>query len=265
MTISNKRLLANRRNLAIGREKSKETWKHIKEDNHRILTKEFVCEHCGKLFVKDITVLDFKNNRFPRFCSTACAHSRIRSAELRERLSKMFLNKKGCGGILIETTPRLCKNCGKPLGSNQHTRAYCSDKCRIEYRTRCRDLKYDESYQNYRTACEFKFNLSDYPDEFDFELIKKYGWYSPKNKQNNLNGVSRDHMYSVKAGYINKVPSTLLEHPANCKLITHTQNSSKGKKCSITLEELKTRISIWEQKYGKYTPSIWANPNQIKQ
>ena len=29
---------------------------------------------------------------------------------------------------------------------------------------------------NYRADCKFKFNLKDYPDEFDFDLIKQFGW-----------------------------------------------------------------------------------------
>lgn len=52
----------------------------------------------------------------------------------------------------------------------------------------------------YRLDASFNFNLKDYPDKFDFDLIKKYGWYSPTNKNNNLDGVSRDHVVSVKYG-----------------------------------------------------------------
>ena len=98
----------------------------------------------------------------------------------------------------------------------------------------------------------FRFSLKDYPDEFDFELIEKYGFYSPANKNNNLNGVSRDHMYSVYEGYKNNISPKIISHPANCKLLKHTDNISKNKKCSITLDELLERIKEWEIKYGKY-------------
>lgn len=103
----------------------------------------------------------------------------------------------------------------------------------------------------YRQLCEFKFNLSDFSSEFDFELVKKYGWYSPTNKKNNLNGVSRDHMFSIKDGFINKIDPEVIKHPANCKLIIHNDNSSKHGKSSITLEQLLERISKWNEKYSK--------------
>lgn len=48
-----------------------------------------------------------------------------------------------------------------------------------------------DEYQKYRLDANFKFNLADYSDEFDFTLVKEHGWYSPTNKKNNLGGVSR--------------------------------------------------------------------------
>ena len=105
--------------------------------------------------------------------------------------------------------------------------------------------------KRYREACKFKFSLNWFPLEFDFDLIKKYGWYKAKNHGNNLNGVSRDHMYSIMDGYINRVDPKILSHPANCKLMLHRDNSSKRNKSSITLEELKKRIDSWDKKYYK--------------
>jgi Rps23 Pro-64 3,4-dihydroxylase Tpa1-like proline 4-hydroxylase len=97
-------------------------------------------------------------------------------------------------------------------------------------------------FKIYKAETNFKFNLSDYPDMFDFSLIEKYGWYSPSNKKNNLSGVSRDHMLSVKEGFELGIDPKLLAHPANCKLMIHNDNVSKNKKSSITLEELLERI-----------------------
>ena len=84
------------------------------------------------------------------------------------------------------------------------------------------------TYRQYRQACLFKFSLAAYPEEFDFELIKKYGFYSPKNKKDNPNGVSRDHMYSVREGLANNVPPWILAHPANCRLMLYLDNVSKN-------------------------------------
>jgi len=105
-------------------------------------------------------------------------------------------------------------------------------------------------YQKYYRDCQFKFSLNNYPNEFDFNLIKKYGWYKAKNNGNNLNGISRDHMYSIKEGFENKVDPNLIAHPANCKLLIHNENVSKHKKSSITIEELKKKINKWNLKYN---------------
>lgn len=103
----------------------------------------------------------------------------------------------------------------------------------------------------YRHDCAFTFALSDFPDEFDFSFIEKYGWYKAANHGNNLNGVSRDHMYSVKDGFINNVDPKIISHPANCKLVLQRYNSSKCSKSSITLEQLMDRIQKWDIKYNK--------------
>ena len=101
----------------------------------------------------------------------------------------------------------------------------------------------------YRQCCQFKFGVKSYPDEFDFNLINTYGWYSAKNRGNNLGGVLRDHMVSVRYGFDHKIDPYLLSHPANCILVLQSDNASKGNDCSITIDELKTRIKEWESKY----------------
>ena len=101
-------------------------------------------------------------------------------------------------------------------------------------------------------SCQFKFSLNEYPDKFDFDLVKKYGWYSAKNRGNNLNGVSRDHMFSIKEGFLQNIDPKIISHPANCQLLRHEDNfHKKGCKCSITLEELQKRINDWDKKYNK--------------
>lgn len=102
----------------------------------------------------------------------------------------------------------------------------------------------------YRQLCEFKFNLKDYPDEFDFSLIEKYGWYKAKNRGDNPGGISRDHMYSIKDGFINNIPPEIMSHPTNCKLMRQYKNNIKNSKSSITIKELYKRIEDWKKKYG---------------
>lgn len=105
-------------------------------------------------------------------------------------------------------------------------------------------------FANYRADCSFKFVLSDFPDEFNFQLIKIYGWYKPKNKGDNLNGVSRDHAVSVRYGFDHGLPVTHLAHPANCVLMRHSDNVTKYIKNSMSYEGLIKRINSWDKKYG---------------
>lgn len=110
--------------------------------------------------------------------------------------------------------------------------------------------KHRSALVNYRADCSFKFNLSDFPDEFDFTLIESYGWYKPKNRGNNLSGVSRDHAVSVRYGFDNNLPAEHLAHPANCVLMQHGKNVSKGKNNTMSYDELCKRIEAWDMKYN---------------
>lgn len=105
-----------------------------------------------------------------------------------------------------------------------------------------------EGIDRYRQLCEFKFNLNDYPNEFNFKLIEEHGWYKAKNKGDNPNGVSRDHMYSIKEGFKNGVDPYYMSHPANCRLMRHGDNNKKKTNCSITLEELIKRVEEWDKR-----------------
>ena len=96
--------------------------------------------------------------------------------------------------------------------------------------------------KKYRQLCEFKFTLNDYPNKFDFDLIKKYGWYSATNRGDNINGISRDHLYSIKDGFVNNIKPEIISHPANCELILHRDNQKKKSKSKITLNELMNKI-----------------------
>lgn len=99
-----------------------------------------------------------------------------------------------------------------------------------------------DDWHRYRLDCAFKFNVFDYPNYYDLTLIEKFGWYSAANRGNNLSGVSRDHMYSVKDGFRNNVDPSIISHPANCCLMLHKDNNEKKTKSSITLEELIEKI-----------------------
>lgn len=123
-----------------------------------------------------------------------------------------------------------------------------SQKLRPRDYSECRSKR--PALVNYRADCLFKFNLSDYSEEFDFTLIEQYGWYKAKNRGNNQTGISRDHAVSVRYGFDNNLPASHLSHPANCVLMQHGNNASKGKNNTMSYEELLKRIEAWDKKYG---------------
>ena len=232
-----------------------EYFRNIKEKLNQNIVNRFgelktfkvTCFKCGKEFE-----VQEREKTFPKrekyFCSKSCANSHIKSKESKEKISKGLYEfyakiKKN----------KNCKYCGKEIPYNVKYK-FCSDECRrkwkFEYYLNKHVTDIDKEkflIRKYRNDCSFQFNLADYPDKFDFDLIRKYGWYKPKNHGNNLGGVSRDHMYSVMDGYIHNVDPKIISHPANCRLIRHTDNMSKGGKSCITLEELLERIENWNK------------------
>ena len=222
-----------------------------------------VCETCGNEFI-----VQEREKQFPKkekyFCSRSCANKRIHSNETKAKIQKGLwdFNKDVKG---LNSGPRYCVICGNIINSRNPKCKTCSSECHAELiKLNCKkktaklienvagtEDEYKIKLRCYRNSCAFKFALNDYPEEFDFELIKKHGWYSASNRGNNLGGVSRDHMYSVKDGFENNVPAELLAHPANCQLLIHNENVSKHKKSVITLDELKEKIDKWNKKYNK--------------
>ena len=75
------------------------------------------------------------------------------------------------------------------------------------------------------------------------ELIKKYGIYS----NDNINGVARDHIVSISYGWENNIPSEIISPPANCQIVQQIDNCRKSSGSSISVEELKERIRLWEE------------------
>jgi hypothetical protein len=175
------------------------------------------------------------------YCSQSCGASisnigKVASVDTRTKMS--LTHRSNQVQKLIK-----CKNCDKLIPINKR-KLFCSDECKFLLRRK--DMS---ELSKYKQDTHFKFNLSDYPNEFDFKLIEQFGWYKPKNRGDNLGGVSRDHMYSVRDGFNNKIDAQLLAHPANCKLMIHNENVSKNKKSSITYDELIERIKRWSERY----------------
>lgn len=200
---------------------------------------EVECNKCHKKF----KVIE-RENKFPikdkYFCSDFCGHSHNQTEEQNCARSKKLKGKKY---RKYKSKEKFCKFCNKLIRGKRN---FCSDECLKDWKRR----KTSE-FKKYWIDCQFKFALNEYPEEFNFTLIEKYGWYKASNHGNNLCGISRDHMLSISDGFKNKIDPKIISHPANCKLMRHNENSSKYKKSSITLEELLEKIKNWNKKYGE--------------
>jgi len=212
------------------------------------------CPTCKEPFKVSI------RRKHPRkFCSASCAttHSnigRVHSDQTKEKIRSKLIgrtvpdSRKGPNSSLwidgrsaLRKTKcvdgkRLCKSCGE-WKKLEGKRLLCS-VCRITY------------YKFYRPSCEFDFDISKFPDAFDMTLVTQLGWYSPTNKGNNLGGVSRDHLYSVREGFSKSIDPEIIRHPANCQLMKHSDNNSKNTVSAITLDQLLDRIKLWDQRYA---------------
>lgn len=178
-------------------------------------------------------------------CSIKCANSRgPLSSSIKEKISSSIKEKISAA----PTKPKLPKKCSNCKGEyyGKKISKFCSIRCSNMFKTQPES----KNLSNYRKLCKFRFNIFDYEDEFDLELIREFGLYKPSNRGNNLEGVSRDHMVSVKFGFINDIDPNIISHPANCQLMKHSANVSKNSKCSISIDDLMSRIEAWVVKYG---------------
>jgi hypothetical protein len=217
--------------------KCSNTFKNNKEEKERkYLENPKYCKEC-----EEIIPFEKKRNLF---CSNSCSTKYTNKNrkvtwgnKISESLQKYFDAENN-----TKQNSKVCLNCSNQFHKNK---LFCSIDCKRTYERNNMD-----SFKGYRLDCNFNFNLADYPEEFDFNLIEQYGWYSPSNKKNNLGGVSRDHILSVKDGFESNINPKVISHPANCQLLIHSKNISKHRKSSITLEELMIRIEKFDKKYN---------------
>ena len=229
---------------------------------------------CSNPKCKKEFYVEEREKQFPMkekyFCCRSCANSHERTEESKNLTShKLIEYCRSVGKNIYGHEKRICanENCNNEFISRNSKHNFCCKKCAREQRARNEQI---EKYKNieceeqikgfvfnlYKKQCKFDFSLNKFPNEFNFELIKENGWYKAKNHGDNLNGVSRDHMFSINQGFKEKINPYYISHPANCQLLLHSHNSSKHSKCSVTKEELIERVKQWNEKYGEYENKI---------
>ena len=88
----------------------------------------------------------------------------------------------------------------------------------------------------------------------DKEQIKKLNENGVFNCKKNHNGVVRDHIYSRRSGFENKVFPEILRHPCNCQILTNSENVRKKRYYyhdgdDQTLEELIEKILNYKDEW----------------
>jgi hypothetical protein len=196
-----------------------------------------------------------------KFCSRACANSRIHTTETKSKVSKKLSGRKLSKShrdklkSLYLSNKINCLHCDSLFYPPHKTSKFCSKICWKDNVEQNRT-----AFENYKTKCKFTFDISQYVDLFDMSLVKEYGWYSPSNKGNNIKGVSKDHLFSVKQGFVENVDPYYISHPANCNLVLHKDNQRKRAKCSISLEELIEKVEKFDRERGGMVTHRIANP-----
>lgn len=210
------------------------------------------CHTCGISFsIKE------RANKYPSkdkyFCSRRCSNTRNHTEETKNKISAKIRGLTNTNSYVRQskiTYDLICIECNNSFHSNKQIK-FCSKSCNSKFSNRIRHKHIDKTtLKYYRSQCAFNFNLKDFPDEFNFSLIEEFGWYKAKNRGNNLNGISRDHIVSVKYGFKNNIDPKIISHPANCQLLRHNDNVSKNSKCDLSLEELLLKIEQWNIKYN---------------
>ena len=129
-------------------------------------------------------------------------------------------------------------------------RVYCNRNSKGNYRKKSPYIKTKK--EKYYNEAAFKFNVYNYPNEFDLDLLLKFGWYSTPGSRNgikNSKGISRDHTVSIQEGFEKGYDPKILSHPANCRLVQHKDNSKKWKRSDMSYAELKQKIKNWNKRY----------------
>lgn len=171
--------------------------------------------------------------------------------------------------------PKLCLDCLNLIDYDNIRYDFCSRSCAANYSNRYRDpICYDlkpiklaecnsckvQSYIDPRRSInrficddckigydrhifDFKFNIRDYVDLFDINVINKIGWVSSTNK----NGLSKDHKVSIYDAIENRYDPYYISHPCNCEIMPMTENIKKSSKSSITYQELVFLVNSYNQ------------------
>ena len=229
---------------------------------------QLVCQYveCGKPL-----------DRNGKFCNLTCCN---RENARRQKIKAIEVQQTK--RLAYEENPRKCIGCQGLISwesFNKSGAKYCSNSCASQANNLKRsqqsrnkqrrslllrfnqtdDLPNRKFKEIYYSLASFKFNVRDYPGLLNLELLDKHGWYSAggrSNKAVNKDGITRDHMLSIRDGINWNIHPLLLSHPVNCRFISASENSKKNSKSLIQAAQLFESITSFTGKFKSHTQCI---------
>jgi len=186
--------------------------------------------------------------------------------EYREQCSKGMKNKS-----ISEETKNKRKQTIKYNTENGKIRKPISEfgRCNIgkassmkftdEYKTKFRKTMEDAGHWisiDKKDDWEFYRDISNWRSQpinnttIGLEKLKEFNFFDSSSDSKNC--IVRDHRFSRKQGFNDKVFPEIIRHPVNCQLISFSENIKKSKSgngCSIRLEQLFEEIINYKEPY----------------
>ena len=194
------------------------------------------CITCNKEF--------YPNYSTQKFCSHSCSATYTNTGRIvsKETIKKLRIlcsdNNLYSKTALIKLRNAISSNRNHPDIWGVYSIVYFRTciRCKSTFTATNKAFLCDiHKYPRPRDKYNFQFNIFNYPDLFELELIKKYGFY---NSVSNPNGITRDHRVSAMESLQNDYDVYYITHPINCKLMFWDENIKKNSNSSITYEQL---------------------------
>lgn len=209
-----------------------------------------ICEHCNISF----TLSNTKKNLKRRFCGPICsrkwaANNRSETWKQKASLAKQGENNPMFGVSHSLEAKRKIRQAGIGKIGYWGGKTMSDESNQKRSKSLTGKIVKPESIQKMIQTKIAKgiFWKPDDPEYIEFKKYRRkvYYWTSKNDltqlenhEKRALLGYHLDHKYSVTEGFKNHVPPKIIGSIYNLEFIPYNLNTSKGTKCSITLEKL---------------------------
>lgn len=193
------------------------------------------CNYCSRIF----TVI--ARNKKQKFCSRECFKLFNKNHNVLDKciVCNIDLNRK--------LQKKFCSNSCSATYNNsiRTTESRLKQKQKLKETLVISGKNRSDPKEKYYAECSFGYwPKSIWENLPGFNLISKLGMFHPTQ---NPNGVVRDHVVSKNYGWQHSIDPRIISHPANCQIITNTQNIKKGTRSDLSLTLLMEKINNWKE------------------